>query len=90
MARKDIIQGAHHSLERFKEESPEWLEEARAVVTEWGNQEYLLTAVAKGLKAAFERGQRTKQAPAVKRRSRSPEPEPETAQRKRRTRPSTR
>lgn len=62
MARKDIIQGAPHSLERFKEESPEWLAEARKVMATWGDGEYLVTAVAKGLKDAYERGAAGKKA----------------------------
>ena len=59
MARKDIVPSPHTSLEAFKQEEDalDWLSRAHEVIKTWHHDsEYLSTALAKGLKAAYEQG----------------------------------
>lgn len=53
---REVIQGPWQRLQKCKEDNPEWVSEAHRVISEWGNSDYLVTVVAKGLKEAYERG----------------------------------
>lgn len=94
MARKDVRESEHSRLEAFREEGPQWLKQAHAVLADWkpgGN--YLVTVVAVGLREAYEAGLRGEPFPPVEkvvRRTRpaktDPAPEPEKTTRLRRRR----
>lgn len=80
MARRDVIKSASKRQSDMEREHPDFIRMANDVINEWGNhpgENYLVTAVAEGLRDAYALGL-----------SRSPLPSPVAPTTIRRTRPT--